>query len=200
MSSTLIPPCQTRAQKKLARDRERTAAHLARHGLEYHLRPSPLDSKDELFRRQPQLCRECGNKWANRRLLPPSEGRFFTDHNGIRWVCHRCVKLFKMSPSASPGEQRLAKLFDEHHIKFFPQHRIEKKTFDFYLPEWNLLVEVDSWSAHHTAAQKKKDYWRDKIARERGIHLVRVNWKDRKVMDKVRAAKPLGLALRRELG
>jgi len=174
----------------------RRQAHFTKFGRVFTPEPP---TKDELFRRQPQLCRECGNKWANRCLLPPDEGRFFTDHNGIRWVCHRCIKLFRMPPSASPGEQRLASLFIEHHIKFIPQHKLEKKAFDFYLPEWNLLVEVDSWSAHHTAAQKKKDYWRDKIARQHGIHLVRVNWKDRDMLAKVRAAKAQGLALRKEL-
>lgn len=35
----------TRAQKKLARDRQRTATHLARQGIEYQVRPSPLDPK-----------------------------------------------------------------------------------------------------------------------------------------------------------
>lgn len=35
----------TRVQKKLARDRQRTATHLARQGIEYQVRPSPLDPK-----------------------------------------------------------------------------------------------------------------------------------------------------------
>mgnify|MGYP003349422379 CR=1 FL=1 len=57
--------------------------------------PRTPPTRDDLYRRQPQLCRECNNSWAGRTLLPPDQGRFFTDHNGIRWVCRRCVKRFK---------------------------------------------------------------------------------------------------------
>ena len=180
----------------------RCQEHFAKFGRVFTPEPP---TRDDLYRRQPQLCRECNNSWAGRTLLPPDEGRFFTDHNGIRWVCYRCVKLHKMSPSASPGEQRMAKLLAEHHIRFIPQYVLlpntkRKKAYDFYLPDWNLLVEIDSWSAHHTAAQKKKDYWRDKLALQHGIHLIRVNWKDRNMLEKVMAAKEQGRALRAEAG
>ena len=146
------------------------------------------------------MCRECGNAKAGRELLSPGEGRFFTNHNGPRWVCDRCIKLYKMPSLPSPGEKRLADLLLEHHINFLPQHILSGRAFDFYLPDWNLIVEVDSWSAHHTAAQKKKDYWRDKIAKRHGIHLIRVSWKDRHMLDEVQMARGQGLALRAKPG
>lgn len=152
-------------------------------------------TKVELFRLQPQHCRECGNAHAGRVALSPDQGRFFTNHNGPRWVCDRCIKLYKMSNDPSPGEKRLANLLIDHHINFLPQHVLHGRAFDFYIPEWNLLVEVDSWSAHHTAVQKKKDYWRDKVARLHGIHLLRVNWKDRACLEKVHAARVQGALL-----
>ena len=73
----------------------RLKAHLAQFGATY-TGPRTPPTLNDLYRRQPQLCRECGNSWAGRTLLSPDEGRFFTDHNGIRWVCHRCVKRFKL--------------------------------------------------------------------------------------------------------
>lgn len=68
-------------------------AHLAKTGRTY---TGPPPTKEELYKRQPQLCRECGNGWAGRVLLPPSEGKFFS-RGGLRWVCHRC--LTKQTPT-----------------------------------------------------------------------------------------------------
>ena len=98
----------------------RLNAHLAKSGESYS-GPRKEPTRDDLFRRQPQLCRECGNGWAGRILLSPDQGLFFTDHNGTRWVCHRCIKLFKMPNTPSPGEVRLADQLIEANIKFIPQ-------------------------------------------------------------------------------
>ena len=69
------------------------------------------------------------------------------------------------------------------------QKVIEGKSFDCYIHKWNLIVEVDSWSAHHTAAQKKKDHHRNKLAKRLHIHLLRVKWTDRDMLPKVLRAR-----------
>lgn len=71
----------------------RCQEHFAKFGRVFTPEPPTLN---ELYQRQPQLCRECGNGSAGRELLPAKEGHFLTDHNGIRWVCHRCIRRFKL--------------------------------------------------------------------------------------------------------
>ena len=75
----------------------RLNAHLAKFG-EVYSGPRQEPTKEDLFRRQPQLCRECGNGWAGRKLLPPDQGHFLKDHNGIRWVCRKCARHYNLNP------------------------------------------------------------------------------------------------------
>lgn len=68
----------------------RLGAHLAKFGESYSGPRTPPTSTDRI-KLLPQSCCECGNKQANRELLPPEAGRFFTNHNGTRWICHHCL-------------------------------------------------------------------------------------------------------------
>ena len=66
----------------------RCQEHFARFGRVFTPEPP---TKVDLIKLQPQMCRECGNAKAGRELLSPGEGRFFTNHNGPRWICHHCL-------------------------------------------------------------------------------------------------------------
>lgn len=174
----------------------RRTAHMAKFGIVYDPNYKP-PTRDQLFKRQPQWCRECGNGWAKRVLLPPARGQFFKERGVLRWVCHHCTGHHNDSVT-SPGENRLRALLKENGVPNIPQHVIEGLAFDFYLPKWNLIVEVDSWSAHHTAAQKKKDHHRNKTAKRLHIHLLRVKWNDHDMLPKVLRARRRGQDLRRQ--
>ena len=173
----------------------RLNAHLAKFGQTY---TGPPPTLEQLRQRQPQYCRECNNGWAGRVLLPPDEGRFFKDHRGPRWICHRCIAKHNGESDTSVGENRLHELLHENGVPHQMRADIEGVEFDCYIAKWNLIVEVDSWSAHHTAAQKKKDYHRNKLAQRLHIHLLRVKWDDRDMLVKVLRARQRGLALRRQ--
>lgn len=161
--------------------------------------PEP-PTREQRIKLLPQSCCECDNGKGNagRVLLPPDKGCFFKDKHGLRWICHHCIAKHNGDSTTSPGENRLHDMLDENKVKHTMRAVIEGTEFDCHIPSWNLIVEVDSWSAHHTAAQKKKDYHRNRIAKELKIHLLRVKWNDRDMLVKVLRARPRGLALRRQ--
>ncbi len=180
----------------------RLNAHLAKFGKVYDPNYQP-PTREDLFKLQPQICRECGNGKVGRLPLPPAAGNFFKDHKGhqgihLRWVCHRCTAKHNCESTTSPGENRLHGLLKECGIPHKRQEVFEGKSFDFYLPKSNLIVEVDSWSAHHTADQKKKDYHRNKTAARLHIHLLRVQWDDPDMLVKVLRARQRGQEMRRQ--
>lgn len=185
-----------RKRKMTPSQLRKLVAHLAKTGRTY---TGPPPTREERIKLLPQRCCECDNGKGNagRLLLPPDTGCFFRDKQGLRWVCHHCVNNQGKSPT-SPGENHLRDLLKENGVDFTMNADIEGIEFDCHIPPWNLIVEVDSWSAHHTAAQKKKDYHRNRIAKELHIHLLRVKWNDRDMLVKVLRARPRGLALRRQ--
>lgn len=190
--------CPERPRRLRPSKLRRHTAYMARYGRVFTPEPP---TREQRYKCLPQLCRECNNGKAGRLLLPPAAGSFFKDHKGhrgihLRWICHRCTGKHGES-TTSPGENRLHELLKESGIPHRRQKVFEGKQFDFFLPKSNLIVEVDSWSAHHTASQKKKDYHRNKTADRLHIHLLRVQWDDPDMLVKVLRARQRGQALRR---
>ncbi len=155
-----------------ARSRRRIEQHLAaKFGVVYQPGYEP-PSKKELSERMPQHCRKCQNAAVRRVGLPADRGCFFTDQGRPHWICHACLAASHEVTKTSPGEKRLHDWLKSQHIEHTMGYDFKGAEFDCFIPGWNVLVEVDGHSAHHTSAQRKKDHHRNRLAKQHGIHLL----------------------------
>lgn len=135
-------------------------------------------------------------------------------HTKIRFKCNLCGATFKAEPNSvirlsgcpvcaqSHGELEVSKYLNEHHISYVSQKTFSgcvyrrKLPFDFYLPEYNTLIEFDG-EQHHKAVklfggevalkyQVVRDHIKDSFAKSNSINLIRINSIDEitKVLDK----------------
>lgn len=183
-----------------ARSRRRIEQHLAaKFGVVCQPGYQP-PSKKELSERMPQHCRKCQNAAVRRVGLPADRGCFFTDQGRPHWICHACLAASHEVTKTSPGETRLHDWLKSQHIEHTMGYDFKGTEFDCYIPGWNVFVEVDSYSAHHTSAQRKKDHHRNRLAKKHDIYLLRVQWNDRDMIAKVHEARLEGRKLRRQSG
>ncbi len=70
-------------------------------------------------------------------------------------------------------EESMAKLLIELNIKFEEQFKIKRKIYDFYLPEFNTLIECDGDYWHSLPKNKANDILKNKLAHEMGYNLIR---------------------------
>jgi len=91
----------------------------------------------------------------------------------------------RMDKNPTTPEKAFAEILKELNIKYETQKIVEGKIYDFYIPEKNLLVEVDGnyWHSKDkelcemSAVQKKiyfNDLRKDAIAKKMGYELERV--------------------------
>lgn len=93
----------------------------------------------------------------------------------------------KMSKKMTAPEKALNKILKELKVNFEPQKIVGPKIYDFYIIDYNLLVEVDGdyWHANpalylegdQNAVQKrnvKNDRFKDVLASGRGFGLIRI--------------------------
>ena len=97
-------------------------------------------------------------------------------------------KLFKNSKYRSNPELKVEEILKKYNMNYIIQKRIEDKLFDFYIPRFNTLLEIDGiyWHSknilteHLTGSRlydRYNDYHKDKLAQERGHNLLRI-WED----------------------
>lgn len=91
-----------------------------------------------------------------------------------------------MAKFDSKLEQKFSKLLDSCNIKWMNQFKIGKKRYDFYLPEYDLLVEIDGDYIHTNFNEgyfidsrfKKKiiknDALKNLMAEQAGYKLIRI--------------------------
>lgn len=91
-------------------------------------------------------------------------------------------------------EEIFAKMLDDEKIVWLNQYRIGVKLYDFYLPKYNLLIEIDGDYWHSNSNNgfivdkkfKKKifknDILKNLIAEQNGFKLIRIWEKDLKKM------------------
>lgn len=136
-------------------------------------------------------CRcECGDYFET------NIGNFTTQN---KWRCNRCNK------SMSNLEYKVKLFLEENQIKYIGQKRFDEcrnpltrypLPFDFYLPEYNVCIEVDGCQHFHekyligkhgVAEEDKekefkylkfKDNIKDSFCKDNGIELVRISYKD----------------------
>lgn len=90
--------------------------------------------------------------------------------------------------SSNSWEYKVKKILKDQGYKVRVQKRIGKYFFDLYLPEFKILVEVDSDQYHSKEIDKPKN----KIAKKKGYKLIRITQKDIKydtiIKDKINTA------------
>lgn len=141
----------------------------------------------------------------------------FVDYRGtdikVKIFCKKCNKYFLQTPHlhlmehgcekciVSKGEERIEEILENKNIKYFLHKtfddlRYKKKlSYDFYLPDYNLLIEyngaqhyesieyfggVERFKLQQTTDNIKKEY-----ARERGIKLLEIHYKDFKNLNEI---------------
>jgi very-short-patch-repair endonuclease len=93
----------------------------------------------------------------------------------------------KMSKKMTAPEKALDKMLKELKVNYEPQKIVGPKIYDFYIIDFNLLIEVDGdyWHANpaiylegdHNKTQKrnvKNDRFKDILASGRGFGLIRI--------------------------
>jgi very-short-patch-repair endonuclease len=107
---------------------------------------------------------------ANARLKSKSESKYrrrkFKDkHLSIE----QRAELMRKFPTRAEAYLRLA--LEQNNIKYIHQYVLSKMIIDFYLPELNLLVEVDDPS-HRVITER--DERRDAFAKSQGYEVLRL--------------------------
>jgi very-short-patch-repair endonuclease len=88
--------------------------------------------------------------------------------------CPRCV---------NKTEKKVGDYFNEYDIKFITQYQFSelKRYYDFCLPEFNLIIEIDgdqhfkqvgNWKSHEITLQN--DIQKMKVAKEHGYSVLRI--------------------------
>lgn len=75
---------------------------------------------------------------------------------------------------SSSLERRLEQVLKTLDIDYIPQFEIGRCHVDFYLPYFDLAIEVDGSFWHSRPLAKRRDMNRDRFIRSRGHHVTRI--------------------------
>ena len=105
------------------------------------------------------------------------------------FLIHPCCP--KCSPKRSKGEIFISNYLKNKGIKFIPQFRFQeepKLSYDFYLPEYNLLIEYQGQQHYEPVEhfggeekfriQQERDKKKRKMAQEKNIELLEISYLD----------------------
>lgn len=116
--------------------------------------------------------------------------------------CPDCANEKRAAFAESKGEQAIALWLDEHSIEFVKQKTFEDcrdkmlLRYDFYLPEYNTLIEFDG-QQHYEFVKKfhgtqerfvkcqERDTIKTEYAETNGIHLLRIKYSQEKEIDNI---------------
>lgn len=109
-------------------------------------------------------------------------------HNYMRYEGKKCPHCFHVRSSA---EIRIAKFLDENFIKYEREKKFidckDKRClpFDFYLPDYNLIIEFDgqhhyyqTYTKEHFEYTTKHDQIKNDFCKSKGINLLRIPYYD----------------------
>lgn len=169
-----------------------------------------LSDKNCLAFLYPVLCNEEWDCDKNGDLIP--ENFKYGSHQKIWWKCFDCEHSWSSAIksrtiggqgcpacSESKGEKFIRKFFGYTNINFIPQFKIKEcrnikeLPFDFYLPDYNLLIEYDGIlhfiDKFNNPKEFKKIQMRDKIKTQfcidNNIPLLRIHYKDFKNIESI---------------
>lgn len=86
----------------------------------------------------------------------------------------------KLVFSSNLGCNNLCVYLYESNIEFQQEFKIDNYYYDFYLPKFNLIVEVDGLY-HKFKKVKNKDKLKENLAKSKGFELIRVTWTGKKI-------------------
>jgi very-short-patch-repair endonuclease len=108
-------------------------------------------------------------------------------------VWYKKKKLLKLP---NKFEKRLYLVLDNEKIKYVPQYEVDRKIYDAYLPDYNVLLEFDGDYFHKKTYKEciypiqKRNFKNDKkknwIAKNNGYKLIRI-----KELDYITSVKKL---------
>ena len=104
-------------------------------------------------------------------------GKKHTEESKMKMSISRSKYLESAKPFISKPERELAKILDDMNINYMQQVRVENKCFDFFIPDRNLLIEVDGRYWHNLPDNKENDEYKNKLAKSKGYKLLRF-WED----------------------
>ncbi len=138
---------------------------------------------------------------------------YVNSHTKVKIFCKKCNKIFEQQAGnhikdeqgcpkckSSKGEKAIREWLIKNNIRFIEQKRFKEcrskrpLPFDFYLPDYNILIEFDGeqhfnpWHTIPNAVKKleetqTKDRIKTKFCEDLGIKLVRINYKELKKID-----------------
>lgn len=73
----------------------------------------------------------------------------------------------------SKPELQFKKILDTFHINYEQQFKLNKYFFDFYLPNYKLLIEIDGRYWHNYPDYKKSDWFKNDVCCNNGYYLLR---------------------------
>ena len=106
---------------------------------------------------------------------------------GLRWWCHECIA--QGHPDCSGGCRGKAKLrrwLVEHEIRHMPLAQFGGQTFDFYLPTFRLLIEVETHIGAGLNRQQKQHRWQQQLTERKGLRILRVHRDDPGIIEQMR--------------
>jgi len=138
-----------------------------------------------------KVCINCGKKIHNKNHKKLCKDcRIICEICGTK-ICGQGISNRCRICSGSTGkdtipELKVENLFKDMKIRFEKQKYIERKFYDFYLYDYNILIEVDGVYWHHRDKNHKigeykyrikNDLFKDKLAKKNGYRIVRI-WED----------------------
>ena len=172
-----------------------------------HRADSRKKDLDEIF----AFAKKTGNVWLN-----PEEYKDVMTHN-LKFQCqcgtvyetscvnfmkHNVFRCPKCARSESVMELFIRKFLEKNDINFVPQKRFDdcrdKKPlpFDFYLPEYNLIIEFDGYHHYypsrgekHFEDTQKHDKMKNVYCDEHNIDLLRIPYWESKNVEKILTEK-----------
>lgn len=113
--------------------------------------------------------------------------KYITKFSNIRYGSDRCKIC---TNKTSYGEYYTGKILNENNIEYIPQHKFKDCKFenylyfDFYIPKYNVCLEIDGEQHRHPISifggeegfkrTKLRDKQKDIYCKERGINLIRI--------------------------
>lgn len=134
-------------------------------------------------------CKDCAIKFSHEIINKRCEicGSFFKGRREKDKYCPECKK--KQNTHSEP-EWEFIHLLEKYNIKYECEYNLENKFwFDFYLPEYNILVDINptySHSAIKTTYEAKRKYYhwdRRKLAKQNGYTCICIwDWDDKEAI------------------
>jgi len=137
-------------------------------------------------------CPECGG--TKKHTCNPSSitavNNFIEKDNNR--LCRSCSNSLYYTVASfrknTKPEREFKKLLEDYEIEYIQNYKVKTKWYDFYIPDKNLLVEVDGVYWHGKGLQKsemnstqkhnhKNDLFKNELATKEGYSLVRI-WED----------------------